>query len=173
MSCDEAQDLLLISTRSTEPELAAHLASCHACADLAAQHQWLDELVTEQALIAPPPAVAARSLAAALAARPLADPRSWSPAGSVVPASPPRHSLAVYLLAGLVIALAASLLGPGSATLAALAARALGALALVASSPAVWLLPDPSTLAAQSTTWLSLIALAIGLRLASASASRP
>jgi hypothetical protein len=172
MSCDEAKDLLLISARGTGPELAAHLASCRDCAQLAARHQWLDELLAEGLLTAPPPVVAARSLAAALAARPLAAPQSWSTVERVVRASPPRYSLAVYLLAGLVIALAASLLGPVSAMLVTLAAQAISALTLVASSPAVWLLPGPSALAAQLTTWLSLIALAVGLRLTRTGASR-
>jgi hypothetical protein len=77
----------------------------------------------------------------------------------------PGPTLAAYLLAGAVLALVASLLALGPlGSIDILVGTALDALWLVLRSPAIWLVPTPERLVADSIIWAALLVVAWGLR---------
>jgi hypothetical protein len=165
VECDEARDLMPSPGDRLRPRLAEHLRVCAACAAAAEREVRLDRMVAAAAVVAPPPDVAGRALAAALATleampRPavaVPRPSHARPAG--------QPSLAAYVLAGVLLAMAAGLLGLGPlGTLRATLAELVQPLTWVLTSPAVWLLPSPGRLAAAVLPWLGLIVLVWALR---------
>ena len=165
MECDGARDRLIVPGDRPALDLAQHLRACAACAAVAEREVRLDRLVAAAAIVAPPADVAARALAAALAAS-AAVPRP------VVSTPRPRYvgpsaqpSLAAYVLAGALLALASGALGFGPlATLQAIVGELLQPLNWVLTSPAMWLVPSPGRLAAALLPWLGLIVVAWALR---------
>jgi hypothetical protein len=166
MDCEQVRELLLLGETTSRPDLAAHLEACTICPAEAARAAWLDRLLQPELLVAAPPEAASRALRAALLAAVPA--HRWTKAGPFAPRTVAARAptLGAYLLAGAILALAASLLaiGPLSA-IDVLAGSAVEALWLVLRSPAVWLVPPPERLATDWASWAALLVLAWALRI--------
>jgi hypothetical protein len=169
MDCEQVRELLLLRETTTRADLAAHLKVCTICAAQATRAAWLDRLLQPELLVAAPPEAAGRALRAALlAALPPQRRTKAAPAGGPFTprtAAARGPTLGAYLLAGAVLALAASLLAIGPlAAMDVLVGSAVEALWMVLSSPAVWLVPQPERLAADWASCAVLLVVARALR---------
>jgi hypothetical protein len=152
MRCDQALEALW-TERSRSPALEAHLRSCPSCILAAERSAWLDRSLTAAVLVAPPPAALARALVAARLAAPV---RPQPPARS--------EALVNYVLAGVVLVLATSVLAGWYGLVGRLAVEVAASLWLVVTSPALWLLPDPAEVWGTLLGWLGAGVLAWSAR---------
>jgi hypothetical protein len=152
MRCDQALEALW-TERSRSPAVEAHLRSCPSCSLAAERSAWLDRSLTAAILVAPPPAALARALAAARSAAP------------ILPQPPARsEALVNYVLAGVVLVLATSVLAGWYGLVGRLAVEVAASLWLVVTSPALWLLPDPAEVWGTLLGWLGAGVLAWSAR---------
>jgi hypothetical protein len=152
MDCVEALEALWTTDAQT-PTLLAHLAGCRSCSLVAERSDWLDQQLVAAVLVTPPPAVLARAVAAARSAGPAALEATVRPV-----------SLASYLLAGLVLLVAASLLADWNVPLARFASEVYASLWLVLTSPALWVLPSLAQLWGTMLGWIGVGVLAWCIR---------